>query len=188
MEKVVLVNKKDEIIDQEEKIKAHLEGKLHRAFSIFVFNKKGEILIQKRAKTKYHSGGLWSNTCCSHPRPNENLRQATKRRLKEEMGIETNLKEIFSLIYKVKVGELIEYEFNHVFIGRFNGNPKPNKKEVADWQWIKLTDLEAEIKKNPQKYTPWFKIILKKLKEIFYDPKSRNFPNRNSHSKTFHRH
>ena len=163
MEKVILVNKKDEVVGTEEKMKAHQQGKLHRAFSIFLFNKKGETLIQKRAKSKYHSGGLWTNTCCSHPRPDENLGQAAKRRLKEEMGISCNLKKIFSLIYKAKVGNLTEYEFDHVFFGRFDGKPKPNKKEVADWQWIKLADLKNDIKKNPQKYTPWFKIIVKKL-------------------------
>ena len=166
MEKVVLVNKEDKEIGTEEKIKAHLQGKLHRAFSIFLFNKKGELLIQKRAKSKYHSGGLWSNTCCSHPRPKENLKEAAKRRLKEEMGIETDLKKIFSFIYRAKLGDLVEHEFDHVFFGRFDGRPKPNKKEVADWQWIKLTELQADIKKNPKKYTPWFKIILKKIKKL----------------------
>jgi len=163
MEKVILVNKKDKVIGVEEKMKAHLQGKLHRAFSIILFNKKGEVLIQKRAKSKYHSAGLWTNTCCSHPRPKEKIDQAAKRRLKEEMGIETDLKKIFSFIYKAKLGSLVEYEFDHVFFGRFNGKPKPNEKEVEDWQWIKPADLGADIKKNPQKYTPWFKIIFEKI-------------------------
>lgn len=163
MAKVILVDKKDRKIGIEEKIKAHLEGKLHRAFSIFVFNKKGELLIQKRAKSKYHSGGLWANSCCSHPRPKENLREATKRRLKEEMGIESKLKEIFSLRYKIKVGNLIENEIDHVFIGRFDGNPRPNKKEVEDWKWVSLYDLKKDIKKKPEEYTQWFKIILPRL-------------------------
>lgn len=171
MEKVVLVNKKDEAIGVEEKMKAHLQGKLHRAFSILLFNKKGEILIQKRAKSKYHSPGLWANTCCSHPRPNEGLNEAARRRLKEEMGITTDLKEVFSFIYKAKVGNLTEHEFDHVFLGRFDGKPKPNKKEVADWQWIKLTELEADIKKNPKKYAPWFKIISRELKKTTTHPK-----------------
>jgi len=144
-------------------MKAHLQGKLHRAFSIILFNKKGEVLIQKRAKSKYHSAGLWTNTCCSHPRPKEKIDQAAKRRLKEEMGIETDLKKIFSFIYKAKLGSLVEYEFDHVFFGRFNGKPKPNEKEVEDWQWIKLADLKTDIAKNPQKYTPWFKIIFEKI-------------------------
>jgi len=165
MGKVVLVNKKDETVGVEEKMKTHLDGKLHRAFSITLFNKKGEVLIQQRAKSKYHSPGLWSNTCCSHPKPKENLDQAAKRRLKEEMGITTDLKKKFSFIYKAKLGHLTEYEFDHVFLGRFDGKPKPNKKEVEDWKWMKLTDLEKDIKKNPQKYTPWFKIIFDKIKK-----------------------
>ena len=181
MEKVILVDKKDKAIGVEEKIKAHQERKLHRAFSVFLFNKKGETLIQKRAKSKYHLGGLWANTCCSHPRPKENPKQAAKRKLKEEMGIECNLREAFSFVYKTKLtnlgkeGKLSssslaavrvgEHEFDHVFFGRFNGKPKPNKKEVADWQWVKLADLETDIKKTPQKYTPWLKIIFKKIKK-----------------------
>ncbi len=166
-EMVILVNEKDEKIGIEEKLKAHQEGKLHRAFSVLLFNKKGEVLIQKRAKSKYHSGGLWTNTCCSHPKVKESLKKAVKRRLREEMGIECeNLREIFSFIYKAKVGNLIEHEFDHVFVGTFEGKPKPNKKEVEDWKWIKLSQLKKEIKKNPQKYTPWFKIILKKMENF----------------------
>jgi len=163
MEKLVLVNKKDEEIGTEEKIKVHKEGKLHRCFSIFIFNSKGELLIQQRAKSKYHSALLWSNTCCSHPRPNEKLIEAVKRRLKEEMGIECDLKEILSFIYKAKVGNLIEHEFDHVFLGKFDGNPISNPKEVEDWRWISLKELKKDIKKNPPKYTPWFKIGLRKI-------------------------
>jgi len=166
MEKVILVNQKDEIIGTEEKMKAHRSGKLHRAFSIILFNKKGEVLIQKRAKSKYHSPGLWTNTCCSHPRPREGLKLAAERRLKEEMGINCKLKEVFSFIYKAKLGNLIEHEFDHVFFGKFNGEPNPNKKEVADWRWAKLKDLKADIKENPKKYTPWFKILIRKIKKF----------------------
>ena len=161
MEKVILVDKKDEKVGIEEKIKAHQEGKLHRSFSIFIFNSKGELLIQQRAKSKYHSPLLWSNTCCSHPRPNEKLIEAAKRRLKEEMGVETDLKEIFSFIYRAKSREWIEHEFDHVFLGKFDGNPKPNKKEVEDFKWINLPDLKKDIKEHPRKYTFWFKRILK---------------------------
>ncbi len=164
MEKVILVNKKNEAIGTEEKTKAHLIGKLHRAFSVLLFNKKGETLIQKRAKSKYHSPGLWTNTCCSHPRPKEDVALAAKRRLKEEMGISCELKEAFSFIYKAKLGGLVEHEFDHVFLSRFDGKPKPDKKEVADWKWIKQADLKADIKKSPKKYTPWFKIIINKIK------------------------
>jgi isopentenyl-diphosphate delta-isomerase len=171
MEKVILVNEKDKEIGTEEKIKAHKEGKLHRCFSIFIFNSKGKLLIQQRAKSKYHSPLLWSNTCCSHPRPNEKLIKAAKRRLKEEMGIETNLKEIFSFIYQAKSGKWIEHEFDHVFVGKFDGNPKPNKNEVEDFKWVKLRELKREMKKHPRKYTFWFKRILKlyakKFKNLF---------------------
>jgi len=171
MEKVILVNKKDKEIGIEEKMKAHKEGKLHRSFSIFIFNSKGELLIQQRAKSKYHSPLLWSNTCCSHPRPNEKLIQAAKRRLKEEMGIECDLKEIFSFIYRAKSGKWIEHEFDHVFLGKFDGNPKPNKKEVEGFKWINLQALKREMKKHPRKYTFWFKHILelygKKFRNLF---------------------
>jgi isopentenyl-diphosphate delta-isomerase len=163
VEDVVLVNEKNKAIGTEGKMKAHRGGKLHRAFSVFLFNKKGEILIQKRAKSKYHSPGLWTNTCCSHPRPKEEVELAAKRRLKEEMGIDCKLKKAFNFIYKAKLGDLVEYEFDHVFLGKFNGNPKPDKKEVADWRWVKLKDLKTDIKKNPRKYTPWFRIIIKKI-------------------------
>jgi len=164
VEKVILVNKKNEVIGAEEKMKAHLTGKLHRAFSVLLFNKKGETLIQKRAKSKYHSPGLWTNTCCSHPRPREDVGLAAKRRLKEEMGISCELEELFSFIYKTKLGDLIEHEFDHVFLGRFDGKPRPDKKEVEKWKWIKPTDLKADIKKSPKKYSPWFKIIINKIK------------------------
>jgi len=164
VERIVLVNKKNETIGTEEKMKAHRVGKLHRAFSVLLFNKKGEALIQKRTKSKYHSPGLWTNTCCSHPRPREEVKSAAERRLKEEMGINCKLKEVFNFVYKAKLDSLIEHEFDHVFLGKFDGSPKPSKKEVADWRWVKLKDLKADIKKNPKKYTPWFKIILRKIK------------------------
>ncbi len=171
---VILVDKKDREIGKEEKIKAHKEGKLHRAFSIFIFNKKRELLLQKRQTGKYHSPGLWSNTCCSHPRPGKDIKKEAEKRLKEEMGIETNLKEVFSFIYKTKVGNLIEYEFDHVFFGKFDGKPKPNKKEVKDWKWQNLKDLKEDIKKNPQKYTPWLRIILTKYEDVLSNYLSNN--------------
>lgn len=159
--KVILVDKTDKEIGREDKMKVHQEGKLHRAFSIFIFNKKGELLLQKRVKSKHHSAGLWSNTCCSHPRPNYKLKEEAERRLREEMGIETDLKEIFSFIYKAKWGKMIEYEFDHIFIGKFDRNPHLNEKEAEDWQWIGQKELREDIKKNPEKYTYWFKKILK---------------------------
>jgi len=166
MIKIILVDKKDNEIGVGEKLKVHQEGKLHRAFSIFIFNSKGEMLLQKRAKTKYHSPGLWTNTCCSHPGPNKNLEEEAKRRLKEEMGINCQLKEIFSFIYKVNLGSLIEHEFNHVFIGKFNGKPIVNAKEADDWEWINTKELKKDVRKNPEKYAYWFRLILDRVLKI----------------------
>ncbi len=163
--KVVLVNEKDEAIGSGEKVEVHRSGKLHRAFSVFIFNSKKELLLQKRAKSKYHSGGLWTNSCCSHPRPGEEILQVAQKRLKEEMGFECdNLKEIFSFVYKVKLdNNLFEHEFDHVLIGIFDGNPDPNKEEVEDWKWVDLQELQENLKQNPQNYTYWFKTIIKKV-------------------------
>jgi len=163
MTKIILVNKKDRKIGVGEKLKVHKEGKLHRAISVFIFNKKGEILLQKRSKRKYHSGGLWSNTCCSHPRPGESVFLAAKRRLKEEMGIETKLKRVFKIHYMAKVGNLIENEIDHVFVGYFDGNPKINKREAEDFCWEKVEKVLKDLKESPQKYTIWFKIIFPRL-------------------------
>lgn len=161
IDKVILVDENDKKIGTEEKLKVHREGKLHRCFSILIFNSKDEILIQRRAKSKHHSPGLWSNACCSHPRPNESLKKAAKRRLKEEMGIETDLKEIFSFIYQAKSGDFIEHEFDHVFLGKFDGHPIVNKEEVEDFKWISIKELKRDVKERPEKYTFWFKRILK---------------------------
>ena len=160
--KVILVDEKDNPLGTGEKLKTHREGKLHRAFSIFVFNSKGELLLQKRAKGKYHSGGLWTNACCSHPEPGRNLKAEAEKRLQEEMGFTCDLKEISSFIYKADLGGLIEHEFDHVFLGKFDGNPKPDNREAEDWKWISLTELKQDIKDNPDKYTYWFKVILER--------------------------
>ncbi len=165
MEKVILVDKNNKKLGVEEKINVHKKGKLHRAFSIFVFNSKEELLIQKRDKKKYHCGGLWSNTVCSHPQLSETYNQATHRRLKEEMGFDCALKKLFCFTYKVKFQNgLIENEYDCVFIGKFNGKPKPNTKEIMDYKWISIKKLKQEILKNPKKYTPWLKIALRKIK------------------------
>jgi isopentenyl-diphosphate delta-isomerase len=165
IEKVVLVDKNNRKIGVEEKIKAHKEGKLHRAFSIFVFNSKRELMLQQRAKIKYHSGGLWTNTVCSHPKPNENYQQAVHRRLKEEMGFNCKLKKLFCFIYCVRFQNgLIENEYDCIFIGNFNGKPKPNPKEVMDYKWVSIKKLKEDIIKNPNRYTAWLKIALKKIK------------------------
>ncbi len=165
MEEVILVNKKDEKIGTEEKMKAHREGKLHRAFSIFIFNSKGELLLQQRAETKYHAPGLWSNTCCGHPRPGEETGAAAVRRLKEEMGIDgVELKEVFSLAYDLPVSGLVEKEFDHIFFGRFDGQPRLNPEEAQDFRWVNLEELKRDIEKNEKKYTPWLRVILKSPK------------------------
>lgn len=162
-EKVILVNEKDEQIGLMEKIEAHEKALLHRAFSVFVFNDKNELMIQQRALSKYHSPGLWTNTCCSHQREGESNIAAGKRRLQEEMGFTTNLKDTISFIYKAPFDNgLTEHEFDHILIGDFEGQPDLNPDEVAAWQWVSLDDLKVDMKKNPHIYTEWFKIIFDK--------------------------
>ncbi len=167
MEKVVLVDENDKELGFEEKIAAHQNGgKLHRAFSVFVFNSRGELLLQKRAEGKYHSALLWANTCCSHPRPGESLKEAVHRRLKEEMGFDCDLKKKFSFIYKVNFENGIsENEFDHVFFGRFDEEPNPDPKEVSEWKWVAPEKLKEDIKKNPEKYSYWLKTSLDKVLE-----------------------
>lgn len=166
-EKVILVNEKDEAIGLMEKQKAHETGTLHRAFSVFLFNNKNEILLQQRALNKYHSAGLWTNTCCSHPRENEKTIDAAKRRLQEEMGIECNLEKKFDFIYKVKFDNgLTEHEFDHVFFGKYNDAPNPNKDEVLSWNYFSVSEIELELKSNPEKFTAWFKICFDKVKML----------------------
>jgi len=162
---IILVDRKDEAMGKGEKMWVHKKGKLHRAFSIFLFNSKGEMLLQQRAKSKYHSGGLWTNACCSHPRAGQKLTEEAGKRLKEEMGIRCPLKEVFSFIYKAKLGDLIEYEFDHVFMGRYEGKPRINKEEADAYKWIRPKELIKDVKRNPKKYTAWFKKIFKKVLE-----------------------
>lgn len=165
-EYVVLVDNKDNQIGLMEKQAAHVNPTLHRAFSIFVFNSKGEMLLQQRALTKYHTPGLWTNTCCSHPRDGESLQQATKRRLMEEMGMECDLKEVFSFIYKADVMQgLIEHEFDHVFVGTTDVTPIINRAEVESYKYETVANIAKDIEKNPQNYTAWFKIAFAKLLE-----------------------
>lgn len=165
---VILVDENDNEIGTEEKISAHKKGLLHRAFSIFIFDSKGRMLIQKRKKDKYHSGGLWTNACCSHPRPGEDINEAVHRRLKEEMGFDTQLKEIFSFIYKATFDNgLTEYEYDHVFIGFYDGDVHPNPEEAEDYKWIEVEELTKDVAQHPEKYTVWFKIALPKVTEHF---------------------
>lgn len=160
IEKVILVDENDFPIGLMEKIEAHQKALLHRAFSVFILNSKGELLLQQRAFDKYHSPGLWTNTCCSHQRDGESNLQAATRRLKQEMGMQTPLKELFSFIYKAPFDNgLTEHEYDHVLIGFSDETPMINPKEVADYRWKKLSDIKQDISLNPKKYTVWFKII-----------------------------
>ncbi|MCF6296144.1 MAG: isopentenyl-diphosphate Delta-isomerase [Flavobacteriaceae bacterium] len=163
-EKVILVNEKDEQIGLMPKLEAHEKAVLHRAFSVFIFNDKNELLLQQRALTKYHSPSLWTNTCCSHQRDGESNIEAGKRRLKEEMGFVTELKESISFIYKAPFDNgLTEHEYDHVLLGNYNEEPVINETEVASWKWMLLNDVKADIKMNPKIYTEWFKIIFSKF-------------------------
>lgn len=157
-EKVILVDTSDRQIGTAEKLQAHRDGLLHRAFSIFVLNSQGQLLLQKRAKHKYHSGGLWTNTCCSHPRNEETTLLAAHRRLQEEMGFDCELRELFSFVYQAKLdNELTEYEFDHVFVGYSDRQPILNPEEAEDWQWIDLKVLQADIREQPESYTYWLR-------------------------------
>lgn len=161
MEHVILVDENDSPIGTMEKLEAHQKGVLHRAFSVLLFNSKGELLIQKRSGNKYHSAGLWTNTCCSHPRPDETLTDAAKRRLREEMGIDVAVKSLYSFVYKVNLDKgLIEHELDHVLIGHFDGRPELNNNEVSDWRYASIPQLKKEIQENPDNFTHWFKLIL----------------------------
>jgi isopentenyl-diphosphate Delta-isomerase len=163
-EKIVLVDEHDKKIGVDDKMSAHKKGKLHRAFSIFIFNSKGKLLIQKRAEDKYHCGGLWSNTVCSHPRPDESIINAAHRRLKEEMGFDRPLKGLFKFHYRKEFDNgLIENEIDHVFVGTFNGEPNINQKEVGGWRWVSTDDLMKDMQNNPEKYTYWLKKSFKKV-------------------------
>lgn len=165
-EEVILVDEFDNEIGTMEKIEAHQKGLLHRAFSVFIFNSKNEIMLQQRSDNKYHSGGLWTNTCCSHPRLGEKLEHAAKRRLKEEMGFECNVIHEFSFIYKAHLdNNLTEHELDHVFFGFYDGIPKLNKNEVKAWKFASLDFLKHDIKHNPHLYTEWFKIVFNRVEE-----------------------
>ena len=163
MDYVVLVDYQDNEIGKMEKLEAHEKGLLHRAFSIFLFNSKGEMLIQQRALSKYHSPGLWTNACCSHPAPNESIIQAGNRRLKEELGLSTELVEAFNFEYRETFeNNLTEHELDHVLVGYSEQNPILNKEEAKDYRWITWANLLEEIELSPENFTIWFKIILTK--------------------------
>lgn len=163
-EQVVLVTEKDVETGLIEKMEAHEKALLHRAFSVFVFNSKNELMLQQRALTKYHTPGLWTNTCCSHPRPGENVNDAAHRRLQEEMGFSCELKKVFDFVYRAPFENgLTEHEFDHVFMGSYDGEPVINPSEVHAWKWIDLEELKKDIHANPSDYTVWFKIAFPRV-------------------------
>lgn len=169
-EELILVNENDAEIGAMEKLAAHQNGgALHRAFSIFIFNDEGKMLLQQRALGKYHFGGLWTNACCSHPRPGEAIEAAAARRLPEEFNFEAPLQKLFSFLYQAhdENSGLSEWECDHVFIGNWNGAPQPNAEEIGDWQWMSIESLRADVARNPARYTPWFRIALERVLEHF---------------------
>jgi isopentenyl-diphosphate delta-isomerase len=162
---VTLVDQQDRTIGTIEKIKAHRDALLHRACSVVLFNDRGQMLLQKRNPAKYHSGGLWSNTCCTHPRPGESPVEAASRRLREEMGIETDLRFAFDFVYRSDFGDgLIEHEFDHVFVGRAEGPPHPNAEEVSDWRWATIEEIADDMERHPSRYTQWFPHLLERMR------------------------
>lgn len=167
MELVQLVDEQDNNLGVMEKMQAHREAKLHRAISVFIFNSKGELLLQRRAKDKYHSNSLWTNTCCTHPRPEEPILEAASRRLFEEMGMHSTLEHQFSFVYKAALdNEMTEYEYDHVFFGITDNEPLINPKEVSEWAYRSLQEIEMLLKQSPELFTEWFKLIFDQVKEL----------------------
>jgi isopentenyl-diphosphate Delta-isomerase len=166
MAAVILVNEKNEDIGTAEKMEVHVKGLLHRAFSVFVFNSKGKLLLQQRATKKYHSGGLWTNACCGHPAPGEILSESARKRLKEEMGFEILLQEVGAFIYEAQFSNgLSEHEFDHVFAGQYDGPVPFNEMEVMDVCYKKIEDIKNSLNTHPQKYTAWFPMAFEKVEE-----------------------
>ncbi len=177
--KVILVDEKDQQHGSIEKMEAHQKGLLHRAFSVFIFNSKGELLLQQRALDKYHSGGLWTNACCSHPKPGEETFDAANRRLNEEMGFNIPLQKIFDFVYKAEFENgLKEYEFDHVFVGEYNGKIRFNNEEVMDHSYKDMEWIRQSLRLNPEKYTAWFHLAFPKIEDWWnhqYKNKSDNY-------------
>lgn len=164
MEQLILVDGNDVQIGTGEKMDVHQRGVLHRCFSIFVFDREGRVLMQQRARTKYHSGGLWTNTCCGHPRDGEKTEDAAHRRLREEMGFDCEMKEALTFIYRAELDRgLIEHEFDHVFFGHHNGEVVPNPEEADGYRWSPVEEVLEEMNTAPERYTVWSIIALKKL-------------------------
>jgi isopentenyl-diphosphate delta-isomerase len=159
-ELLVLVDERDRPLGTAPKLAVHRAGTLHRAFSVMLFDRAGRILLQRRARSKYHSGGLWSNTCCGHPRPDEPLTTAARRRLSEEMGVSCQLRPIGAFVYRARIGDLEEHEYDHVLVGRFDGAPRPAASEVEEWRWVDPAAAAAELAAAPERFTVWFGRVL----------------------------
>ncbi len=163
-EQVILVDADDRELGTAAKLSVHVDGSLHRACSVFVFDGDGGMLLQRRAATKYHSGGLWSNTCCGHPRPGESSEETAHRRLREEMGFDCPLHPVLGFVYRSELENgLFEHEYDHVFVGRFDGTPVSNPEEVDDWRWAKVDAVIADVIAHPRRYSAWFPIALEQL-------------------------
>jgi isopentenyl-diphosphate Delta-isomerase len=168
MEEVILVNEADMPVGRMEKIEAHRKALLHRAFSVFIFNSQGEMLLQRRAQGKYHSPGLWTNACCSHPRPDEDTGAAAARRLREELGFATDLTEIFAFTYRSEYDNgLTEYEYDHVFVGRYDGPIHPDPAEVSAYRYRDMDGIRAELQADPARYTTWFHLAFPLVSEKY---------------------
>jgi isopentenyl-diphosphate delta-isomerase len=164
-QQMIIVDEKDQVKGVAGKMEAHTKGLLHRAFSVFIFNHKGEMLLQQRAMDKYHSGGLWTNACCSHPQPGEDTKKAALRRLKEEMGFETELEKIFDFVYKADFENgLIEHEFDHVFVGEYDGLIHFSNDEVMASSYKSMQDIAHSLEEDPGKYTAWFRLAFPRIK------------------------
>jgi isopentenyl-diphosphate delta-isomerase len=165
-QQVILVDETDEVLGTMEKLEAHTKGLLHRAFSIFIFNSKNEMLLQQRAFAKYHSAGLWSNACCSHPHPGEDTEAAAQRRLKEELGFRTALQKVFDFTYSALFENgLTENEFDHVFVGKSDGEIKINPEEVHDYSFVSMKELKNQLKENPRKFTAWLHVAFPRIED-----------------------
>jgi isopentenyl-diphosphate Delta-isomerase len=181
MERVILVDRSDRPVGTAEKLAAHKSGRLHRAFSVVVLDGDGRVLLQQRALDKYHSPGLWSNTCCSHPRPGETTLGAAHRRLAEEMGFDCALRPVGSLLYRARVGQgLVEHEYDHVLVGNWEGTPAPDPAEVAAWRWADLPSLALEARRAPSRFTPWFHLLLPRFEAMLAGQDRRDYAGRSA--------
>jgi isopentenyl-diphosphate delta-isomerase len=168
IERVILVDTNNEQVGTMEKMEAHRKGLLHRAFSIFIFNSEGKMLLHQRAHDKYHCGGMWTNAVCSHPRPGENQSQALRRKMKQEMGFFTEVSKAFDYTYRAELNNgLVEYEYDEVFLGTYDGKLSPNPDEVNDYRFASIADISEEIRQNGDSFTPWFKLLFEPISQYY---------------------